>query len=81
MIRDRIYRIRQQMSLSQEEFGALLGIKRSVVSKQENGRCYPSVAALKLLADKYNISMDYLLCGRGRMFYAPTEADIQSDQT
>jgi len=39
------------------------------VAKYENGVTFPSIKMLNILASQYNVSMDYLVCGRGTLFY------------
>ena len=46
-----------------------MGIKASAVAKHENGVCFPTGKMLDVLASQYNVSMDYLVCGRGTLFY------------
>lgn len=65
----RIKKIRTELNMTQEEFGALFGIKRSGISKYEYDECFPTREMVIVLVDKYNISMDWLLCNRGTMYY------------
>jgi transcriptional regulator with XRE-family HTH domain len=39
------------------------------LAKHENGICFPTGKMLNILASQYNVSMDYLVCGRGTLFY------------
>jgi len=45
-ISERILRYRHENGLSQEEFGALLGVSAQAVSKWERVICYPDITVL-----------------------------------
>lgn len=49
--------------------GEKLGIKGTTIAKHEKGIHFPTGKMLDALASKYNVSMDYLLCGRGKLLY------------
>jgi transcriptional regulator with XRE-family HTH domain len=64
----RINKIRKALNLSQEKFGEIFGIKKQFVSLLEKDKTYLNNEKLvKLLLD-YNVSINYLLSGRGEMF-------------
>ena len=65
----RFREIRHKLKLTQQQLGDKLGINGSAVAKYENGISFPTGRMLDLLASQYNVSMDYLLCGRGTLFY------------
>lgn len=71
----RLREIRKRLNLTQDQFGAKFGLKRSAMGKHERGECSPTIKMLNTLAFQYNVSMDYLLCGRGQLFYKKDEAD------
>ena len=73
---DRLYELRKHLDLTQEELGAQLGIKRSSMGKLERNEYLLNSKKLQLLASLYNVSMDYLLCSRGKLFYDKTRDDI-----
>ena len=54
--------IRQKQNLKQIEVQAHTGIDQALLSKFENGERIPPTEKLLLLADFYNVSIDYLLC-------------------
>ena len=67
----RIKTIRQELRLSQEQFGQIFGAGKSYISSVENDKSKLSVDNLvKLLVD-YNVSMNYVLGGIGKPFIAP----------
>lgn len=58
---ERLKTVRQSKSLTQEQVAHIMGVTRSAVSLYEAGQREPSYDQLKLLADYYNVSTDYLL--------------------
>ena len=69
----RLKEIRQRLKMTQEQLGKKLGVNASAVAKYENGITFPNVKMLNILASQYNVSMDYLVCGRGTLFYEDKE--------
>lgn len=57
----RIKELRQKMNLTQEELGAKIGQTKSNISKYERGMLEPGIETLKLLADIFDVSIDYLV--------------------
>lgn len=57
--------LRQSANLTQEELAAVLGISKSSISMYENGNRQPDFETLEVIADYFNVDMDYLL-GRSR---------------
>lgn len=53
--------LRKQRSLSQEDLAAMLDVSRQAVSKWELNEGYPEVEKLIMLANKLNVSLDYLM--------------------
>jgi len=76
---DRLFELRKHLGMTQEEFAAQLGIKRSAMGKLERGEYYLNSKKLQILASRYNVSMDYFLCGRGKLFYDKTENERVSE--
>ena len=65
----RLKEIRQRLKMTQAQWGEKLGISGSAVAKHENGITFPTGKMLNILSSQYNVSMDYLLCGRGTLFH------------
>ena len=65
----RLKEVRLKLKMTQRQLGKVLGINASAVAKYENGVCFLNTKMLNIIAAKYNVSMDYLLCGRGTLFY------------
>lgn len=54
--------LRHIVNLSQKEFASELGLSQQQLSKYERGQSEPSIKVLYTLADKYEVSLDWL-CG------------------
>ena len=54
--------LRHIVNLSQKEFASELGLSQQQLSKYERGQSKPSITVLYTLADKYEVSLDWL-CG------------------
>lgn len=57
----RLKELRQDRKLTQEEFSKLTGISRSAIGMYESGKREPNFKTLELIADFFNVDMDYLL--------------------
>ena len=53
--------LRRSMHLSQEKFGELVNVSQRTVAAWESGDRLPSIAVLDDLADRLNVTVDYLL--------------------
>lgn len=53
--------LRKSHNLTQEEFGAKVGLSKAVVSKYENGLGFPTFDALIQIAEYFGVTTDYLL--------------------
>lgn len=59
----RLFALRRQTGLSQEELANLLGVTRQAVQKWETGASRPDMDNLTALADYFQVSLDYLIRG------------------
>lgn len=75
-INDRFKTIRKELKLSQEAFGAKLGITNSAVSKIEKGENKVTESLIKLLRSEFNVDPFWLEDGKGEMFTAIPESII-----
>lgn len=79
-IGQRIKYIRQELKLSQEQFGQIFNSGKSYISAVENDKSKLSVENLvKLLVD-YNVSINYLLGGVGEPFVSQNHYDNTFEQ-
>ncbi len=60
-IGEKLYTLRKNKSISQEEFAEIIGTSRQAVSKWERDESFPDIEKVVLIAQYYNISIDYLL--------------------
>ena len=61
MLGDKIYSLRKNKKISQEEFAAVLNTSRQAVSKWERNESKPDIDKLILIAKLFNVSVDFLL--------------------
>lgn len=57
----KIYDCRTKARLSQEALAEKIGVSRQAVSKWENGDAEPEIGKLRLLADAFGVTVDWLL--------------------
>lgn len=72
---ERLRELRSRLKKTQAEMGRILGLKRSSFGKYETMENFPSLKLLHSLATRFNVSLDYLICGRGTLFYGKDETD------
>ena len=63
---ERIVELRERKGISQADLARQIHVSRSSISEYEKGITQPSMAVLLLLADYFEVSLDYLL-GRTRI--------------
>ena len=56
-----ILELRKHLDLSQNEFAEKLSVTRQAVSRWENGDTAPNIDTLKLIAETFDVSVDFLL--------------------
>lgn len=62
---DKILELRKRRGLSQEALAELLGVSRQAISKWENGDAIPEIFKLKMIADLFGVTTDWLLSEEG----------------
>lgn len=60
---ERLRNLRQEKGLSMMNVGKKLGLGISTISQYETGKRVPNAEILKVLADFYGVSIDYLVRG------------------
>ncbi len=60
---ERLYELRKNKNISQEELAELLDVSRQSISKWENDKAYPEMTRLLFMSDFFNVSLDYLMRG------------------
>ena len=69
----RIKSIREDSGLSQDAFGAKIGLKKSAVSLMESGKSNPSEQTVKLICREFGVAYEWLTDGLEPM-YVPQES-------
>jgi len=59
----RLYELRKEKNISQEELAELLDVSRQSISKWENDKAYPEMTRLLFMSDNFQVSLDYLMRG------------------
>ena len=62
-INDRIFTLRTQAGISQQRLADDLNLSRRAISLWETGRRAPDIQSVLLLADYFQVSLDYLVKG------------------
>lgn len=75
---NRLYQLRKQKGLSQEELANRLNVSRQTVSKWEVGDSTPDMEKLVAMSDLFNVSLDKLVMGKEDevKFQQPTKSDL-----
>lgn len=61
LIGDIIKRLREDREIKQQDFAKILNIGKSTLSQYENGLRAPNDETKKMIANYFNVSVDYLL--------------------
>lgn len=77
----RIKKIRNDFSLTQQQFADRLGIKRGAIANYEIGRNEPIDAVITLICDKFNVNEDWLRNGNGEPYIEKSRSDIIAEFT
>lgn len=77
---EKIYTCRKKAGWSQEELASRLGVSRQAVSKWETGEAEPEVAKLRLLAQVFEVSIDWLLSEEDEPIESGAAAQPQPDR-
>lgn len=59
--KDRLKELRCEKGITQQQLGKILCISKMAVSHWESGHSEPSICQLKVLADFFDVSVDYLI--------------------
>lgn len=57
----RLKDLRKQHNLTQQQLGAMVGVKNSIISFYENGDRMPSPEVIRMLAYYLHVTSDYLM--------------------
>ena len=65
-MKNNLFKLRKEHNLTQIALQMQTGIEQALLSKYERGERVPPTETLVLLADFYNVSLDYILCRTDR---------------
>ena len=57
---NQIYMLRKAKNITQKKLAKELGVSEQAVSKWENNRCAPDLSLFPIIADYFEVSIDYL---------------------
>lgn len=63
---NRLRQLRESTGLNQKDFAASIGLKHTTYNGYETGKHKPKSDILVIIADKYNVTVDYLLGNSNR---------------
>jgi len=75
----RLKEIRENLNLTQAQFGEILSVKWDKIREIEGDRQKLSVELASKLSEKYNINFEWLLTGKGEMHLTQTEIKSLED--
>ncbi|WP_326975301.1 helix-turn-helix domain-containing protein [Caproicibacter sp. BJN0012] len=58
---DKLKKIREEAGLSQQKLAEALGLSQQSIHSYENGAYEPDISTLKMIADFFDTSVDYLI--------------------
>ena len=61
---ERLYELRKNKNISQEEFAELLDVSRQSIPKWENDKAYPEMTRLLFMSDYFQVSLWAWICNR-----------------
>lgn len=75
----RLKAAREALALTMDQMRDITGYSKSLISAAENGLKKPAAVYLYALMDKFNIDVNYIFSGRGRLFL-PSPGEEQEQQ-
>lgn len=69
---ERLLQLRKALKLSQEAFGAAIGMTRSEIKNIEYGKTVLKSTKVPLVCQAFNVSNEWLMTGEGEMFLPAT---------
>lgn len=74
-IGERIQKLRKTLGLTLEQFGARVGVKKSAISRIENGTNNATEQMKASICREFNVNKDWLLYGNGDMFLSMSKKE------
>lgn len=75
----RLKKVREKLDLSHQEMAYYFGTARTNYTKKETGENFPNLSALNVLGSHFDVSLDWLICNKGPMFYKAKDKEAQVD--
>lgn len=72
-IRERFHIFRKSIGYTQKQMAFEAGISRAFITHVETGKQKPSYEFLMKIVSKFNLSLDWLISGKGQMFIIDDE--------
>lgn len=61
ILKDRLKELRLEKGISQNDLGKILNVSKMAISHWESGHSEPSITQLIILANYFEVSVDYLV--------------------
>ena len=74
--KDVIKELRTAQNLTQRQFAQKLGVSQNAISMYENGKREPDMKMLSMMAEFFQVDMNYLLCSNPKK--PPTQSNSNS---
>ncbi len=74
--KDRFKQIRSALRLTRSQMAAQLGLEPSYYGRYERGETFPGTVVLSILLIRFNVSLNWLISGKGEMFFKEQEPSL-----
>ena len=74
----RLRKARGALRMTQKDLASRCGCTRPTYVKNELGNTFPGTMVYYVLGDSFGISLDWLIRGKGSMFYREEEAQVEA---
>jgi transcriptional regulator with XRE-family HTH domain len=79
-IAKRLKLVRKQLNISARQMAGRLGLNYNSYYKNENSATYPGLNTLYQLSEVFGVSVDWLIFGKGPMFYREKEREKELEE-
>lgn len=76
ILQERLKELRKTLALSQEKFGAALGVTKTAICALESGRRNVTRQMVVAICREFNVNENWLLTGNGEMFNELSRAEL-----
>lgn len=85
IVAERMRQLRNTLKLNQKEFCKQIELSQGRLSDIESGNTKPSFNTLLAISERFSVSLDWLIAGKGQMFIehqgAISQMDLSADET